>query len=141
MNEMFQIGKAAHNAGVNIQTIRYYERRGLLKPQAYRESGYRLFGSDAIKRIQFIKHAQALGFTLQEIDGLLRLRISRQGHCRDVKRKAQKKLFDVSQKMKKLRDIKNTLEELIRACNHRKITDPCPILKSLDVPEVGGRKA
>src|SRR6185295_11011055 len=86
------IGKLAKAGGVNIQTIRYYERRKLLRPKAKRPSGYRLYDAASLSRLHFIKNAQALGFTLHEVGELLNLRVNSSAQCRDVQRKAQAKL-------------------------------------------------
>ncbi len=87
-----QLGKAG---GVNIQTIRYYERLKLLAPTNRKPSGYRVYDSDALRRLRFIKNAQTLGFTLRDITELLNLRVSATAHCGDVQRKAQAKLMQV----------------------------------------------
>jgi DNA-binding transcriptional MerR regulator len=85
------IGQLAKQAEVNIDTIRYYERRGLLSPQSRRESGYRQYLNDAVVRIRFIKHAKELGFSLDEIAELLSLRIDRAARCGDIKKKSPAK--------------------------------------------------
>lgn len=146
MNEQLRIGKVAKQAGVNVQTLRYYERRGLLNPSGRLESGYRLYPPGAAQRVRFIKNAQAIGFTLREISGLLRLRVSHKAHCGDVKRKAQTHLKDVKEKIIKLQAIERVLGDLIKTCNDRATTDHCPILKTLDVWKKGkgfspGRKS
>ena len=129
------IGEVASKAAVHIETLRYYERRGLLTPASYRDSGYRLYTSEAVQKIRFIKNAQELGFTLQEIAGLLRLRVSHQARCGDLKGKAEKKLRDVDEKIGKLKAIKQVLEDLVKACRSRATTDRCPILKSLEIAQ------
>lgn len=133
MNENMTIGQAAKQAGVNIQTIRYYERRGFVKPDARRESGYRLYAEEAVRRILFIKKAQELGFTLKDIDRLLRLSVGSSSRCQDVRKKAQSHLADVREKIARLRSIEKVLSGLIRTCLKKGRTDPCPILKSLEV--------
>lgn len=132
MNGNLTIGQTAKQAGVNIQTIRYYERRGFVKPDARRDSGYRLYGEEAVKRILFIKKAQELGFTLKDIDRLLRLSVGSTARCRDVRMKAEAHLMDVREKIARLRSIENVLSGLIRTCMRKGRTDPCPILKSLE---------
>jgi Hg(II)-responsive transcriptional regulator len=125
-------GAVAKQAKVNIETIRYYERRGLLMPDGHRDSGYRIYSDEAVKRLRFIKHAQNLGFTLKEIAGLLRLRVSRSARCPDVKKRATQKLQDVEKKLHQLRAMQRTLKHLIRICRQQGTTDQCPILKSLE---------
>ncbi|MBI4000844.1 MAG: heavy metal-responsive transcriptional regulator, partial [Nitrospira defluvii] len=89
------IGQLAKAVGVNIQTVRYYERLKLLNPSARRPSGYRVYGEDEERRLRFIKNAQALGFTLQEIAELLTLSVTSTARCGDVQRRAQAKLTHV----------------------------------------------
>jgi len=88
METQWTIGKVAKKARVNIQTVRFYERRGLVSPDGHRDSGYRLYEPEAARKIRFIKNAQELGFSLKEIDGLLRLRVGRRVQCASVKKKA-----------------------------------------------------
>lgn len=126
------IGRVAKLARVNIQTVRYYERRGILAPDGHRESGYRLYTEEAIRRIRFIKNAQELGFTLDEIGDLLRLRVSHRARCADVRRKAEAKLRQVDEKIATLRSMRHILERLIRTCRKHGTTDACPILGSLE---------
>lgn len=126
------IGKLAKEVGVNIQTVRYYERRRLLNPAARRPSGYRLFGDEALRRLRFIKNAQALGFTLREIAELLNLRVSSIARCGDVKRKAQAKFAIVEDKVRDLKALARALRSLIETCQAGQPTDRCPILKSME---------
>ena len=132
MTSGLTIGKLAKALGVNIQTVRYYERRRLLSPMARRPSGYRLYGEDALRRLRFIKNAQTLGFTLHEIAELLNLRVSSLARCGDVQRKAQTKLVQVEAKFRDLRALARALRSLIQTCRAGQPTDRCPILKSLE---------
>lgn len=125
------IGRVARQAGVNIQTVRYYERRGLLRPDDYRESGYRLYSGEAVKRLRFIKNAQGLGFSLNEVARLLRLRVSHKAHCAPVRRQAESRLGLVQEKVAGLRSIEKALKRLIRTCSTKGTTSSCPILESL----------
>lgn len=136
MSAELTIGRVARKAGVNIQTVRYYERRGLVSPESYRDSGYRLYTGEAVRKIQFIKNAQELGFTLKEIAGLLRLRVGRRTRCGDVRRKAETKLDQVNEKIGRLQSMKRVLRGLIHTCRRRGSTDACPILRSLE----GGKR-
>lgn len=132
MSEQITIGKVAKQAGVNIQTVRYYERRALLTPAKRLDSGYRLYTVDAVRRIVFIKRAQDLGFTLKEIGSLLRLRSGRTVRCDEFRRKAEVHARDVREKVEKLRAIEKVLQQLIASCQKRTATDRCPILRSLE---------
>ncbi len=129
---MFTIGQLAKEVGVNIETLRYYERLKLLTPTARKPSGYRLYDGEALKRLRFIKNAQALGFTLQEITDLLNLRVSSAARCGDVQRRAQTKLKQVEDKIRDLQALARPLRGLIQACRVGQPTDRCPILKSFE---------
>ena len=133
MDDQLTVGKVAKECGVNVQTVHYYERMRLVYPNARKESGYRLYGEDAVRKIRFIKNAQVLGFSLKEIAGLLRLRVSQKAHCGDIKRKAHTHIMDVRAKIARLLAIEKTLGDLIRTCRNQATTDHCPILKSLEV--------
>jgi MerR family mercuric resistance operon transcriptional regulator/MerR family gold-responsive transcriptional activator of gol and ges genes len=126
------IGRLAKAVGVNIQTIRYYERLHLLGPATRTSSGYRLYGSEEEQRLRFIKNAQALGFTLREITELLNLRVSSRARCGDIHRKAEEKLQCVEAKIQDLQALAQALESLIRTCRAGQPTDRCPILKRLE---------
>ena len=129
----FTIGQTAKESGVNVQTVRFYERRNLIAPLSRRESGYRIFGPETVSRIRFIKNAQALGFTLKEIEQLLRLRVTKTSRCGDVKKKAEVKLRDVKAKIASLKALEKVLADLIKACQMKATTDHCPILNSLGI--------
>jgi MerR family mercuric resistance operon transcriptional regulator/MerR family gold-responsive transcriptional activator of gol and ges genes len=129
------IGQLAKAVGVNIQTVRYYERLKLLGPSARRPSGYRVYGEDEERRLRFIKNAQALGFTLHEIEELLDLQVSSKACCGDVQRKAEAKLKHVEGKVRDLQALARALRSLIRDCRAGQPTDRCPILQSLEKTE------
>ena len=126
------IGQVAAAADVNIQTIRYYERRGLFPTPRRTPAGYRQYADDAVARLRFIKHAQELGFSLNEIQGLLGLRVRHTAACEAVERKTREKIELVQQKITDLRRMKRTLERLAVACAARRPTDACPILEALE---------
>jgi Hg(II)-responsive transcriptional regulator len=132
MSSLLTIGQLAKAVGVNIQTIRYYERLNLLDPTTRNPSGYRLYGNDDERRLRFIKNAQALGFTLHEIAELLNLRVSSKARCGDVQRKTETKLMHVEAKARNLRGLAKALRTLIRSCRSGQPTQHCPILKSLE---------
>jgi MerR family transcriptional regulator, copper efflux regulator len=128
----YSIGEVAKVAGVNIQTLRYYERRKLLSPKTRKSSGYRVYDETSLKKLHFIKGAQELGFSLKEIKDLLSLRVSSKARCGDIQNKAQIKLKDVEVKIRKLESIKNVLKKLIQSCHREESTDHCPILISFE---------
>jgi len=126
------ISQVAGAARVNVQTIRYYERRGLFPAPRRSSSGYRQYAADAVARLRFIKHAQDLGFSLTEIEDLLGLRVRHGAACDAVERKTRAKIQLVQQKIAGLQRVKRTLEHLAAACSARRPTDECPILDALE---------
>jgi MerR family mercuric resistance operon transcriptional regulator/MerR family gold-responsive transcriptional activator of gol and ges genes len=132
MDNLFTIGKLAREAGVNLQTVRYYERRKLLLPVGRKESGYRLYDEEALRRLKFIRHAKELGFTLKEVSELLDLRIDNISDCERAKSSAEIKLNDVEGKIESLEAVRRVLKGLIQACEKRKPTEKCPILKTIE---------
>jgi len=128
----YTVGRLAKAVGINIQTVRYYERLNLLAPAARKPSGYRLYGPEQLARLRFIKNAQTLGFTLREIAELLRLRVSSAARCGDVRQRAHAKLKQVETKMRDLRALARALQRLIQVCRAGQPTERCPILKSMD---------
>ena len=132
----FTIGELAGRAGVNVQTIRYYERLKLLLPASRKESGYRLYDKEALKKLDFIRQAKDLGFTLDEIKGLLDLRVAPGAACDQVKEKAASKLQTVREKINALMAVEKVLKELVDACEKRESTEECPILKAIDKDEI-----
>jgi|SRR5215831_8166385 len=130
--ERLTTSQLASRGGVNLETIRYYERRGLLPKPPRSASGYRAFSSDAVRRVRFIKQAQALGFSLREIQELFALRIAPDTTRADVRERAMAKIADIDEKIKKLRTMKKALSPLTAACCGQGSASECPILESLD---------
>jgi Hg(II)-responsive transcriptional regulator len=126
------IGQLAERAGVNIETIRYYERRGLLPEPARTDSGYRRYERDAVARLRFIKRAQGLGFTLHEVEELLALRVRHEGACGEVGQRTREKIAVVKQKIRELRTLEQSLTLLAAACDARRQIGDCPILLALE---------
>ncbi|MGI9042098.1 MAG: MerR family transcriptional regulator [Gemmatimonadales bacterium] len=126
------IGEIAAASRVNIQTVRYYERRGLLATPERTPAGYRKYSSEVVLRIRFIKRAQELGFTLEEIAELLALRVRHGGACGEVSRRTKVKIAVVQQKLRELERLKRALERLVEACRRRAPTAECPILEALE---------
>ena len=123
------IGALAKQAGVGIDTVRYYERAGLLAPRSRLSSGYRRYSELELARLRFIRRAQALGFTLKEVRELLSL--SAQRDVARIKRTAQEKLTDVRRRIAELEKVRAGLSKLIVACpGHGRAAD-CPILRAL----------
>lgn len=129
------IGKVAKNADVNIETIRYYERRGLIPKPPRRESGYRQYGGDTIQRVKFIKRAQGLGFSLREVSDLLTLRVDPQTTCADVMARAEVKIDEIDGKIRALKIMKEALSKLVVECTGEGPSSECPILEALNAVE------
>ena len=127
-------GELAAHTGVNIQTVRFYERRGILPKPARTSGGYRDYSADAVRLIRFIKRAQDLGFTLVEIEDLLRLRDSRRASCAVVKAAAQGKMVAVDAKIADLKAMKRALAVLLASCERNDRDRQCPILEALESP-------
>jgi len=133
MNEpTLTTGEVARQAGVNVETLRYYERRGLLKEPRRRPSGYREYPVEAVQVVRFIKRAQELGFTLKECQELPLLRDDSGGACSDVRAAAMAKLDTVANKIRDLKRIKKALNTLVKSCDAQGSTRECPILESLE---------
>lgn len=126
------IGELATRAGVNIQTVRYYERRGLMPKPARTRAGYRQYRPEAADRLRFIRRAQDLGFSLDEITELLALRVRHASACATVEARAREKIAVVDRKIGELERMKRTLERLTAACERREPTSECPILEVLE---------
>ncbi len=129
------IGKLATAAGVGVETIRFYEREGLLTKPARKRVGYRQYSAEAVTRVLFIRRAKELGFTLKEISELLKLRVNPGKSCADVRAVAKAKIVDVEAKMADLARIKAALEKLARACSGKGSTTECPILEAIQSEE------
>lgn len=129
---VLKIGEVAKQAGVNIETIRYYERRNLIPEPPRLASGYRQYSADDVARIRFIKRAQELGFSLAEIAGLLVLRVNSDTVCNEVQKQAESKLADIETKIELLQRMKAVLSDLVKACHENRLTGECPILTALD---------
>jgi len=126
------IGKVAKKTGITVETIRFYEKRGLLKAPERTPSGFRQYSSEAVKRIRFIQHAKDAGFTLGEISELLTLRESASDSCGLVQARAEIKLQDVENRLNELHLVKNALTELIARCKASDQMGECPILEALE---------
>lgn len=126
--ESLTIGKLARAAGVNLETIRYYQRRGLVVEPPKVHGGYRHYSVETINRVRFIKRAQQLGFTLEEIGDLLLLG---DGHCKETQALAAKKLAMIETRLADLENMRMTLRELIIRCEMGNNKAGCPIVESL----------
>lgn len=125
-------GQLAKEAGVNVETVRYYERRRLIPEPSRRESGYRQYPEHTVDRIRFIKRAQDLGFTLNEISELLSLRVDPETTCADVKEQTRAKIRETEEKLRSLQTMKRALTKLEAACTGQGPVGDCPILEALE---------
>ncbi|MBZ0272520.1 heavy metal-responsive transcriptional regulator [bacterium] len=126
------IGQVAKAAGISADTVRFYERKGLVAAPRRKPSGYRQYSPDAVRRLRFIAHAKELGFTLKEIDELLALRVDPDATCADVKARALAKKEIMEKKIAALTRMKNALAGVASRCRGKGPTGTCPILDELD---------
>lgn len=122
------IGRVALEAGVNLQTVRYYQRRGLITEPAKPFEGYRVYGAEVVERLRFVKRAQHLGFTLKEIQELLELG---DGHCRDVQSLAQAKRDGIRRQIQDLRRMQKVLDRYLKECGNGPEPGHCSMIDAL----------
>lgn len=131
--ETLTTSKVAERADVNLHTVRYYEKRGLLPKPSRTASGYRQYGPEHVAHIRFIKRAQDLGFTLEEIRELLGLRVI-PGAGAEVRAKTTEKVEEIDAKIRDLQRIRAKLLELAAACEHHGSPEACLVLHALETP-------
>lgn len=132
MSDYLQIGEVAKLAAVNIQTVRYYEKRGILRPAKRSQAGFRLYSEETVQTLNFIKHSKDLGFTLEEIRELLALRATTASRCQKVRKKAKSKLADIQDKLRVLKQMEKNLKNLIVKCEKQQTDSACPIIEGLE---------
>lgn len=125
-----KIGQLAKEIGINRETIRYYERRGLIEEPPRQTSGYRAFSPKYVERIRFIKRAQTLGFTLKEISKLLAL-ADGNFDCKDIRKFAEEKIKDIEIRIRDLQKINEVLHDLVKKCLSEGKLSSCPIIEIL----------
>ena len=129
----YTIGRLAKAAGVSVETVRYYERRGLIpQPMKPADSGWRRYSEEHLKILQFIRRSQRLGFSLDEIGDLLQLREDRGRACDEVLASVQLKRREISAKLRDLQALQSALEGLARRCEQQEAPISCPILEALE---------
>lgn len=128
----FTIGQLARLSGAGVETIRYYEREGLIAKPPRRSSGYREYPEDTLSRLRFIRRAKALGFSLKDIKELLELRVTPGATCADIRERAEAKIADVRDKLAMLRQMEQSLVKLTDTCQGRGPLSDCPILDALE---------
>jgi Hg(II)-responsive transcriptional regulator len=129
------IGQVARQAGVGVETIRFYEREGLLEEPPRRASGYRQYSKLVVTRLHFIKRAQKLGFSLKEISELLLLRVDSHTSCEEVKQRTEAKIAEVERKLVELQHMRQALLQVHSLCTGQGPTGHCPMLDALEQQE------
>ena len=129
------IGELARRAGVNTQTVRFYEREGLIPEPGRGASGYRQYPPVMVERVRFIRAAKAVGFTLEEIAELLSLRVRRGASCADVRKRAESKVADIDAKLEALRRMRSVLAQMVASCSGRCAIRNCAILEAIEASE------
>lgn len=130
-----RIGEVASQARVSVETLRYYERRGLLPAPERSDSGYRDYEPDTVRRVHFVRHAQELGFTLDEIGDLLTLWTDSSTSCDQVADRATATLVRIDEKIHQLRRMREALGKYVKACRAKRSLSDCPLLETLGRPE------
>jgi Hg(II)-responsive transcriptional regulator len=124
-----KIGRVAKESGTGIETIRFYEKSGLISEPPRRESGYREYPKETIGRLRFIRRAKELGFSLKEISDMLTLSSSGKGTCGNIRKRATDKIQQVAEKIADLKRIQSALIQFSSTCEKRSPLGPCPFLK------------
>jgi DNA-binding transcriptional MerR regulator len=141
----FRIGEIAERTGVSVETLRYYEKRRLLKAAARTEGGYRVYSHAVVHQVKFIKQAQSLGLTLDDIQQLAagRMRTRHAPSCRNVRDLLTRRIEDIDARIKELREFRQTLHEHLAACDRALASaaePPCPTIEALDEPRPASRR-
>ncbi len=129
---LLSIGQVAKAVKITVETVRFYEKQGLLLPPMRSKSGYRQYKPDTLKQLRFIQRAKKVGFTLNEIKELLSLRKTPNSNCTNLKQRALKKINEIDAKLNDLNRIRDSLSQLSMRCNSEENIVDCPILEYLD---------
>lgn len=138
--EELTIGKIAGRTGVGIETIRFYERQGLIAPPPRTDAGYRLYPADTVARLRFIKNAKQLGFSLKEIGELLSLHEAPDATKADVKQRTEAKIREIETKIRELTSMRELLVKLATSCSGEGPLDSCPIMQAMEGKKEGCRR-
>lgn len=123
-----KIGEVAKHSGFGIETIRYYEREGLLQPPQRRPSGYRQYDESTVRRLEYIRQAKDLGFTLAEIRELLELSFAAHSSCDHIRQRAEAKIADIEEKIRSLQQMKRSLRKILQRCRAANSIADCPLV-------------
>ena len=126
------IGQVAERAGMGVETVRFYEKQGLVPKPPRTGSGYRQYPQDTVARLRFVQRAKELGFSLREIQELFQLRLDHSSSSADVKARTEGKIAEIDAKIRDLRNMRSKLVELSHACDGHGSTEECPIIHALD---------
>jgi DNA-binding transcriptional MerR regulator len=140
----YRIGEVAERTGVSVETLRYYEKRRLLRPPARTQGGYRVYSDAIVDQVKFIKQAQSLGLTLDDIQQLAagRQRTNHVPSCRRVRDLLTRRIEDIDARIKELREFRKTLHDHLSACDRALASaaePPCPTIEALEEPSAGAR--
>lgn len=125
-------GEVAREAGVNVQTLRYYEREGLLREPPRRESGYRVYGPEAVRIVRFIKRAQELGFSLAEVESLIELAHGGPESCEAARALAEHRMAELERRIADLTAMRDSLQRLVATCAMPRGQRECPVMQSIE---------
>jgi Hg(II)-responsive transcriptional regulator len=128
-----KIGEVARISGTGIETIRFYEREGLLLEPERRPSGYRQYDEATVERLNYIRQAKELGFTLAEIKELLELSFAH-SNCEHIRQRAEDKITDIESKIRSLQQMKRSLRKIVERCRAKDSTDDCPLVHKAKRP-------
>jgi Hg(II)-responsive transcriptional regulator len=132
-----KIGEVAKRAGVGIETIRYYEREGLLLEPQRRASGYRQYDESTVERLDYIRRAKALGFTLAEVRELLELSFLAHEGCEHIRQRATGKISDIEEKIRSLQSMRRSLRKIVDRCQATSSTTDCPLVHDTKFKSLG----
>ena len=132
---LLNIGQVAKETGVTVETIRFYEKQGLIAAPRRSDAGYRQYPTETLKRIRFIQHCKEVGFTLKDIGELLALRQEPGTSCTEIKLCTMQKIEEVDQKIRDLNRIRDALARMIMKCSGQGALSECPILEELELDD------
>lgn len=130
-----RIGQVAQRAGVGVETVRFYERQGLIDEPPRSTSGYRQYSEGTVTKLRFIKRAKDLGFSLSEVKEMISLRLDSTASASEVKTRAEAKIADIEEKLRDLQRVREALLHLVQGCDGTSSTAACPILVALETEE------
>lgn len=134
---LLSIGQVARHSGVSVETVRFYERQGLIEKPRRKESGYRQFPEAVIGRLRVLRRARELGFSLPEIREMFDLGAGGEVPCGEVRRRAEARIDEIDERVRDLEKMRLALEEVVRVCEEKNPAGPCPFLEALEAQEEG----